>query len=260
MARSQGIPAKQLGDDLYLRVYAKLSDGTYVYSSVQRYSAKSYAADILKNSSNPDMKALVVSMLNYGAAAQVHFNHNTDKLMNAGLTAEQKAMVKEFSSDMIGSVIAADPNKVGNFKSNGGFSGAYPSVSFEGAFAINFYLLPKQTVESDMILYCWDLNTYNSVEVLTEENATAKITMINGGTQFVVAYEGIAAKQIDETVFVAGVYTSGGVRYSSPVISYSLGAYCKDQIANGSDTMKAFAAETAVYGFYAKAYFASLEG
>jgi hypothetical protein len=180
--------------------------------------------------------------------------------MNDVLTAEQKALVKAYSSDMIGSVIAADANKVGTFKSNGGFSGAYPSVSFEGAFAINFYLLPKQTVESDMILYCWDLNTYNSVDVLTEENATAKIVMTKGGTQYVGSYAGIAAKQIDETVFVAGVYTSDGVRYSSPVISYSLGAYCAEQIANGSATMQEFAKATAVYGNYAKAYFASLNG
>jgi regulator of RNase E activity RraA len=111
-----------------------------------------------------------------------------------------------------------------------------------------------------MTLYCWDLETYNSVSTLTEANATDTVVMTKGSNLYVGAYEGIAAKQIDETVFVAGVYTSGGVRYSSPVISYSLGAYCKDQIANGSDTMKAFAAETAVYGFYAKAYFASLEG
>jgi hypothetical protein len=178
--------------------------------------------------------------------------------MNSVLSAEQKAMVKDYSSDMIGAVVAADPNKVGTFKSNGGFSGGYPSVSFEGAFSINYYLTPKQAVDGDITLYCWDLATYNSVSTLTEANATAKITMTKGGNLYVGAYEGIAAKQIDETVFVAGVYTSGGVRYSSPVISYSLGAYCAEQIANGSATMQEFAKATAVYGNYAKAYFESL--
>ena len=259
MVRSEGVPAKQLGDNMYIRVYAKLSDGTYAYSPVTYYNAVMYATDILAKSQSAEMKSLVVAMLNYGAAAQVHFNHNADKLMNAGLTPEQKALVKAYSSDMVAPMVPVDPSKVGTFKNNG-FTNGYPTVSFEGAFSINFYLIPNQEVEGDMTLYCWDLSTYNSVSTLTEDNATAKVVMTDGGDRFVGAYEGIAAKQIDETVFVAGVYTSGGVRYSSPVISYSLGAYCKDQIANGSDTMKAFAAETAVYGFYAKAYFASLEG
>ena len=260
MARSQGIPAKQLGDDLYLRVYAKLSDGTYVYSSVQRYSAKSYAADILQNSSNANMKSLVVAMLNYGAAAQVHFNHNTDKLMNAGLTPEQKALVVPYSDSMISSLVAVDKTKTTNFVYNKGFSDGYPSVSFEGALAINYYLIPKYEVTGDFTLYCWDLATYNSVSVLTEDNATATATMSQASSSYVGAFAGLAAKQIDETVFAVAVYESNGTRYVSPVFAYSIGAYCKDRIANGGDTMKAFAKEIAVYGYYAENYFANLNG
>jgi hypothetical protein len=259
MVRSQGVPAKQLGDNMYIRVYAKLSDGTYAYSKVTYYNAVMYANDILANSQSAEMKSLVVAMLNYGAAAQVHFSHNTDKLMNAGLTPEQKALVKAYSSDMVAPMVSVDPSKVGTFKNNG-FANGYPTVSFEGAFSINFYLIPNQEVEGDMTLYCWDLSTYNSVSTLTEDNATAKVVMTDGGDRFVGAYEGIAAKQIDETVFVAAVYEIDGVRYSSPVLKYSLGAYCADQIANGSETMKEFAKHTAVYGYYAENYFASLNG
>jgi len=51
---------------------------------------------------------------------------------------------------------------------------------------------------------------------------------------------------------VAGLYTNGGTTYTTPVIGYSLGAYCKN-IAQGGN---AFGAATAVYGFYAKAFFA----
>ena len=262
MVRSQGVPAKMLGDNMYIRVYAKLSDGTYAYSPVTYYSAKAYAADILNNSSNPDMKSLVVAMLNYGAAAQVHFNHNVNTLMNADLTAAQKALAKDFSNSMISTVVTPDSAKTVNFKSNGGFSNGYPSVSFDGAFSINYYLTPKKAVESGITLYCWDLATYNSVSTLTETNATTKVTMATASTpaEYFANYTGIAAKQIDETVFVAGVYTSGGVRYSSPVLCYSLSAYCADQIAKGSATMQDFAKATVVYGDAAKTYFANLNG
>ena len=57
---------------------------------------------------------------------------------------------------------------------------------------------------------------------------------------------------MDETVYVAAVYTSNGVSYPTNIVSYSLGLYCKT-LANGGN---AFGAATAVYGYYAKAYFA----
>jgi hypothetical protein len=163
---------------------------------------------------------------------------------------------------MISTVVTPNAGKTVYFKSNGGFSNGYPSVSFDGAFSINYYLTPKNAVESQMTLYCWNLDTYNSVSVLTETNATAKVTMApaSNPAEYFGNYTGIAAKQIDETVFVAGVYTSGGVRYSSPVLSYSLRAYCADQIAKGSATMQDFAKATVVYGDAAKTYFANLNG
>lgn len=59
---------------------------------------------------------------------------------------------------------------------------------------------------------------------------------------------GIAAKDLDSTYYVAAVYESGGVRYSTGVLAYSVGAFCA---SNGS----ALAQAIAVYGSYAKAYF-----
>ena len=62
---------------------------------------------------------------------------------------------------------------------------------------------------------------------------------------------GIAAKDMDETVYVAAAYTFNGTTYYSSVISYSLGKYC-ETIATDADSI---GAATAVYGYYAKAYF-----
>ena len=82
-----------------------------------------------------------------------------------------------------------------------------------------------------MTLYFWNEDTYNSVTELTPENAPGVITMAQDGTNFAAAVQGIAAKAIDETVYVAGSYTSAGVTYNTNVISYSLGAYCKSVAA-----------------------------
>ena len=259
MSHTNGIPAKMLSDTVFFRVYAKLSDGTYTYSQTAGYHAVAYAKDILANSTSQKMKSLVVAMLNYGAAAQVHFDYKTDALMNAFLTEEQKALVSEYSSDMVDSIVAADSSKTGNFKAvSGGYSALAPNVVFEGAFSINYYFTPAKAMDGQLKLYYWKLDDYNAADVLTTENATGVVVMEETSVagQYLGAVPEIAAKQIDQTVYVCGVYESGGVSYNTGVIAYSLAAYCLDRIANGTETMQAFATETVVYGYYAKAYFA----
>ena len=249
---SNGIPAKNLGDALYFKVYAKLTDGSYAYSDVAGYNAVAYANTILNNaSSSAKAKALVVAMLNYGAAAQVQFNYNTDNLMNASLTAEQLALVDAYDESMVDAVVKADSSKVGLFVHNGGYTRVFPTVSFEGAFSINYYFATKYTPDTAPTFYIWDAETYNSVEVLTAENAVGTIDMVLDGDQWVGTVAGIAAKEIDQTYYTAGVYYVGDTAYYSPVVSYSLGNYCETLAASDN----AFGAATAVYGYYAKAYF-----
>ena len=249
---SNGIPAKMLGDAVYFKVYAKLSDGSYVYSGIAGYHAVLYANTVLKSdATSAKAKALVVAMLNYGAAAQVDFDYKADSLMNAGLTAEQLALVEDYSESMVAQVPAAG-DKAGGFVLNNGYSDVHPTVSFEGAFSINYYFTPKYTPDDGVTFYYWNLNDFNNAEVLTPANATGTVKMTSATGVYTAPVEGIAAKQIDEPVYVAGMYTNGGMSYLTPVIGYSLGNYCKNIAANGN----AFGAATAVYGYYAKAYFA----
>ena len=390
MVQSKGIPAKNLGDALYFKVYAKLTDGSYVYSGVAGYNAVAYAKTVLSSTtSSIKAKALMVAMLNYGAAAQEYFGYNTDAPMNAFLSDAGKALVSDYDENMVNDVIKADPAKVGSFIMNGGYTNIFPTVSFEGAFSINYYFTPSKTVSSSVsmsfvdasartllndgmqvweangikltndragatskvadyvnpvrfykgsdvtveyasmtelvvvcptaayaqvwrdtntdsnatvtivpqagssdyvvtvkfsvptdsfelttltgqtriselsvtssainsvvnpVMYYWDSETYNSVSVLSPENATGVIAMTQDGDNWGAAVEGIAAKSIDETVYVAGFYTGNGVSYPTGIIAYSLGKYCQTIAANG----EAFGAATAVYGYYAKAYF-----
>jgi hypothetical protein len=89
----EGIAAKEMGDTRYYAAYAKLADGTFVYSDAYAYSLKQYAMNMLgKDSTSVKQKALCVAMLNYGAAAQNYFGYRTDDLMNADLTQAQKAL------------------------------------------------------------------------------------------------------------------------------------------------------------------------
>ena len=254
-AHSNGVPAKMLGDALYFKAYAKLSDGSYVYSGIAGYHAVLYANTVLNSdATSANAKSLVVAMLNYGAAAQVDFDYKTDSLMNAGLTEAHQALVEDYSESMVAAVPSVSATKAGSFVNNGGYSDLHPTVSFEGAFSINYYFTPKYTPANGTItFYYWNLSDFNANSTLKATNATGSVEMTSTDGVYTAAVEGIAAKAIDEPVFIAAVYTNGGTSYYTPVIGYSLGAYCKNLASNGN----AFGAATAVYGFYAKAYFAS---
>ena len=254
---TNGIAAKNMGDTLYFKVFAKLSDGSYVYSNLYHYSALSYAKNTLAKSTDQAQKALVVAMLNYGAQAQSFFDHNADSLMNADLTQEQQALVSVFSTDDLKVPVAADASKSGNFPDNDGFSGQYPTVSFEGAFGINYHFIPRYVPEGDITFCYWNEDTYNAVQELTVDNADGKTTMVGTDGVYSGSSGQIVAKNLDQTVYAAAFYEYEGVRYCSGVLTYSIASYCRHHAADAESNMNAFANAAAIYACAAKAYFES---
>ena len=254
---TEGIPAKNMGDTLYFKIYVKLSDGSYVYSDVAGYDAVRYAKQILAESQSQKMKSLVVALLNYGAEAQQYFGYKTDALMNSCLSEEQQALVSAYDESMISELISADSSKIGAFtKTEEGFGKISVGVAFEGSFAINYYMTPNKAVDGDVKLYYWTSDDYAKATQLTAENATGSVTM-TAGDKYLATVRDIAAKQIGETVYVAAVYTSEGETCCTGVLAYSLGKYCQSLAADDASAMKDLGAATAVYGFYAKNYFAN---
>jgi hypothetical protein len=250
MLHTDGIAAKNLGDTIYMRVYAKTADGI-IYSDVTSYSPKQYALSRLEKSTDANMKALCVAMLNYGAAAQEYFGYKTDDLMNAALTAEQKAV--SYDSALFAGAAAADQTKIGSFTRTDGFSKRTATVSFEGAFAINYYFTPSDNVSGDVTFYYWTAEDYAEAETLSADNASGTCTMAIDGDRRFAQIQGIAAKDLDTTYYVAAVYqNNAGVEYCTGVIAYSLSQYCMNN-ANGN--MGELAQATAMYGYYAACYF-----
>ena len=255
VSSSQGIHAKYLGDTVYLAIYAKLKDGTYAYSKLAGYSPVQYAASQLKNSTDTKLKQLVVAMLNYGAEAQLYFGHNTAALANASLTAEQKALPEAYRSDMIKTVATPSTMKQGVFVNNSGYAKRMPSISFEGAFCINYFFTPKYVPDNGITLYYWNASAYNRAGVLTTTNATGTIKLEGSGTgEYRGDLTGIAAKALSDAVYVAAVYENGGTTWCSGVLGYSIGTYCSSQASKGS-AIANLAMATTVYGYHAKQYF-----
>ena len=221
VVRSQPISAKNLSEELYFKVYLKLADGSYAYSRLVNYSAKTYATRKLADATVSDeLKSLCVALMNYGAAAQTYFGYKTDALMNADLTAEQQKLAKAYSADMNADVIQAEASKTAALTNNGGYSRRYPAVVFGGAFSIAYNFQPANRVDGEMKLYIWDADTYNALDALTLDNATEVKTMTaNANGMYIGEVSGIAAKDVDSTYYVCGVYQSGGVTYYTGVLA-----------------------------------------
>ena len=252
---SHGIHAKHLADDVYLAIYAKLTDGSYAYSKVASYSAVQYATNQLKNSTDAKLKQLCAAMLNYGTEAQLYFGHNTSALANASMTAAQKALPAAYSASMAGTVPATSATKQGSFANNQGFSSKKPAISFEGAFCINYFFTPQYAPTSGITLYYWDAADYSAASVLTTVNATGYIRLSGVGTgEYRGDLIGISAQALADAAYVAAVYTNGTTTWTSGVLGYSIGVYCSNQVSAGS-AIANLAKATAVYGYHAKQYF-----
>ena len=173
------------------------------------------------------------------------------------LTAEQQALVSAYSADYFKGAIKADASKTGSFtKTATGFSSRSATVSFEGAFAINYYFAPSNTIVGDMTLYYWTPADYAAASKLTTANATGTMNMVaSGDGSYWGQVSGIAAKNLDKTYYVCGKYTDTlGRTFCTGVIAYSLSKYCMGKAVDGN-AMQELAAATAMYGYYAKQYF-----
>jgi hypothetical protein len=81
--------------------------------------------------------------------------------------------------------------------------------------------------------------------------------MEKGAGTWFAPVSGIAPKALDKTYYAAGVYEDAdGNTYCTGVIAYSVSQYCLNKAVDGSE-MQQLAGATAMYGYYAKQYFAN---
>ena len=127
-------------------------------------------------------------------------------------------------------------------------------MSFEGAFAINYYFTPNEAVNGQVTFCYWTRSDYLAADMLTLENATGTLAATaNANGVYWAQLRGIAAKKLDDTYYAAAFYTdTDGRTHCTGVIAYSLSRYCMN---NANSAMGQLAQATAVYGYHAKSYF-----
>ena len=90
--------AKEMADVIAVQSYIKVVNGNNVEtisSEIVEKSVADYISEQYATTKDADLKKVLIAMLNYGAYAQTYFGYNTDKLANAALAADEKAMDQE---------------------------------------------------------------------------------------------------------------------------------------------------------------------
>ena len=85
-----GVAAKEMADNFRITIYNAQGEAVSV---TRTDSVSAYARRTLDNATSSDaLKAVIVDMLNYGAAAQIYFGYGAEEMANSILTEEEKAL------------------------------------------------------------------------------------------------------------------------------------------------------------------------
>lgn len=170
---SAELAAAQMTDTVNLT----LTDGKTVFS--KDYSVRSYALALLdeKGGFSDAVKTMAKAMLNYGAAAQVYFEHNTEKLANDGYFTENNVDL---------SAVEAPAVETSGKVEGLAFYGA--SLVFRGKVALRYYFDAPNGVDSftfsagDKTYEAKEKGDYYYIEIpgITPENYGKAVTVTAG--------------------------------------------------------------------------------
>ncbi len=247
--QTHGIAAKEYADTLYLRVYLKMADGTYVYSDLKEFSVRTYCEGIINRNSNEYLKDTCIDMLYYGAAAQTYFGYNVNDLANKNIVQDHPATA--WDETLLTPVTDFDTNVTAsaNVVSNG------KTLSLDGAVATNYYFKVNDITAESAELLVWDGVT----DKLTLDNVTYTKDMVKGNGEYGGQANPFAAKEYSKTVYVCAHFVdSDGNDHHSEVIAFSPEAYAENRIENSSNAnLVALMKRMVVYGESARIYFAN---
>ncbi len=263
-AYTLGIPAKEYGDVMTLRLFVKLPNGQYAYGKLFEYSVSRYAYNLQNDARvGETCKAL----LNYGACAQLYFDYKTENLVNAQLSEKDQAMETRMQSayGYLDTTTKPSAEKTqGIVENRDVFESISVVLQLDGSTNIKvlFKIADGITEKvSEKYLYYWTSAQYQECDTLKFiENQKINIEFQdpdkNGKNAYVFYSErGTAAKDLGEGVYFCGyVKTTDGKEYYSPVFVYSVETYAQNMWDKGNylgDLMQ----RLTVYGQCAKEYF-----
>ena len=240
-----GIQSVEMGSELRAVLHFFDEEGTEYATTVDVYSVLAYAQscfDYYDPTNEPKLFTLLIDTLNYGAAAQLHFDRRADEPVNAGMEAYQKYATTELSALL---------TDVRTYVENDRNMTAVTDMGFTVTFADKTEINAKLTVAED-----YGKEEITAVKVLNEAGEEVAVltefTELDDG-RLQVTFTGVKSVDMRNMYyFVAYV----GEEIASQNVGYSIEAYAKSNIASADAKLADLALKCMYYGDSAYACFA----
>ena len=234
------IYAKEMGLNIEARLFAEDAEGQIYMSPALTTNIRDYLGGRLTATNNKvTQRTLAADMLNYGAAAQLFMNYETEHLVNQELTSAQLAKLHQYETTTLPTVAKTNTNTVPTGQS----TILYNSVTLGNEVLLT--LAVRAAADAD-------------VKVLVKDHTTGTVLYTldtaYSGSSHKVDFNGIGADKMRvEYDFVAQINgaETGNIR------TWSIEGYV-GEIRNGNNQLKTNLANALLtYGDAAAAYFAS---
>ena len=188
------IAAKEMTGTISLQIVK--ADNSW-QSDKFEYSAQTYAKYILDNASSysEEVVALVKAMLNYGTAAQLHFDYNTDKLANSILDEADKTV------SAFGEIDYIDYSNLSTADQSDAIDFAGATLMLESSTGLRLYF----NVEAGA-----DFTASLQGEIPEGVSLEAYTAKAGSGYTGYIEVAGIAAKDLDEVFTIQITDADGG--------------------------------------------------
>ena len=240
-----GIQSVEMGSELRAVLHFFDEEGTEYATTVDVYSVLAYAQscfDYYDPTNEPKLFTLLIDTLNYGAAAQLHFDRRANEPVNADMEAYQKYATTELSAPL---------TDVRTYVENDRYMTAVTAIGFTVTFADKTEINAKLTVSED-----YGKEEITAVKVLNEAGEEVAVltefTELDDG-RLQVTFTGVKSVDMRNMYyFVAYV----GEEIASQNVGYSIEAYAKSNIASADAKLADLALKCMYYGDSAYACFA----
>jgi hypothetical protein len=178
-------------------VTAQMMTGERPVAASKSLAVVTYCNFMIQYGNDPELVSLMKAMLNYGAAAQVLFDHNVEDLANAGLSEADKQLADVDASAYAASVSGSEE----------GIALASASLMLETETSIRIYF--KLTGSKTIADYTFYVDGQ-------------EVAPIQKGSEYYVEIANIAAQDLDamHTVTVGGLTVRyGGLSYVNTVLN-----------------------------------------
>ena len=192
-----------MGDVVTATLTATDANGESTTSKAIEYSVKDYCYNKLENeTAETSFSTLLVDMLNYGAATQLHTGYKTDALVNADLTDTQKG----WGSDTTKTLTNVQ-----------GLSGEADSVSWKGAA-----LFLRETTRIRLRFAAEDVTGLTVVATVGGNSYELTNFISAGNGQYYVFFDNLLATQMRDNVEFTVMDGDAAV---SKTLTYSVASY-----------------------------------